>query len=169
MELKVSKCSLKKHSEIDAKIYCLNCKSYFCNKCQNHHLEIFENHIILNIMKESKDDFLNDSSIYCNEQNHNSILDYYCKSHNKLCCAYCITKLKGKGNGQHSDCNICFINDIKEEKKNKLKENIKYLEDLSNELKQSIDDLQILFKKINENKETVKLNIQKYSQKLEIN
>jgi hypothetical protein len=156
----VKKCSLKKHSEIDAKIYCLKCKSYFCNKCQNHHLEIFENHNILNIDKDSKNDFLIDSSLYCNENNHNSNLDYYCKSHNKLCCAYCITKLKGKGNGQHSDCNICFINDIKEEKINKLKENIKYLEDIENKFNENMKQLKDFFDKIEKDKEDLKIKVQ---------
>ena len=40
-------------------------------------------------------------------------------------------KLKGKENGQHSDCDICFIEDIEKEKRNKLKDNIKCLEDIS--------------------------------------
>ena len=45
--------------------------------------------------------------------------------------------------------------------KNTEKENIKCLEDLSNKLQQSINDLKILFDNINENKEALKLNIQK--------
>ena len=59
-------------------------------------------------------------------------LEYYCKDHNILCCAACISKIEGKGNSQHKDCNICFIEDIKEEKKRNLKENIIFLEKLSN-------------------------------------
>ena len=35
------------------------------------------------------------------------------------------------GYGQHFNCEVCLIKDIKDEKKNKLKENIKYLEDSS--------------------------------------
>ena len=63
----------------------------------------------------------------CKEENHPNKLEYYCKNHNELCCANCITKIKGKGNGQHKDCEVYFIENIKEERKNKLKENIKYL------------------------------------------
>ena len=45
-------------------------------------------------------------------------------------------------------------------KKNKLKQNIKCLEDLSNTLEQSINELKKIFDKINENKEELKNNIQ---------
>ena len=33
MENKNKKCSLKKHFEVDAIIYCQECKKYLCNKC----------------------------------------------------------------------------------------------------------------------------------------
>ena len=55
---------------MDAKIYYKKCKSYFCNKCQIHHSEIFESHTIINIDNNSKDIFL----FFCNEQNHNNNL-----------------------------------------------------------------------------------------------
>ena len=51
------------------------------------------------------------------------------------------------------------IKDIKEEKKEKFKSNIKYLEELSNSLHDSIDNLKIMYEKIIENKEELKLNI----------
>jgi len=86
---------------------------------------------------------------------------YFCENHNQLCCGNCIIKIKDKGFGQHQDCEVCLIKDIKNTKKNKLKENIKSLEILSNKLEQSINDLKILFDKINENKKTLKLKIQK--------
>ena len=65
-------------------------------------------------------------------KNHKIEIKYFCKTHNILCCGACIAKIKGEGNGQHSDRKICFIKYIKEEKKKKLNENIKILEDLSN-------------------------------------
>ena len=52
-----------------------------------------------------------------------SKLDYFCKNHNKLCCLSCIAKIKGEGIGQHKDCDVFFIKEIKDEKINKLKEN----------------------------------------------
>ena len=55
---------------------------------------------------------------------HNIELEYFCKTHNQLCCAACITKIEGGGNGQHTNCDICFIKEIKDEKKSKLKNNI---------------------------------------------
>ena len=72
-----------------------------------------------------------------------------------------VTKIKGEGDGQHTDCNVCIIEEIKQEKKNKLKENIKYLEDLSSNFKQALDKLKQIYDKINNDKEEIKLNILK--------
>ena len=69
--------------------------------------------------------------------------------------------IKSKGNGQHKDCKVCSIEDIKEKKKTKLKENITELENLSKTLEKSINDLKIIFEQINTNKEEIKLKIQK--------
>ena len=71
---------------------------------------------------------------------------------------YCNNKTKEYG--QHKDCEICIIEDIKEEKKNKLKNNIKYLEELSKNINDSIKELKLIFEKIDERKEEIKLKIQ---------
>jgi len=157
MEKQKKKCSLKKHSEIDAINYCQECRIYLCNKCKNHHSELFEIHYLYNLDKDINEIFTG----YCKEKNHNTELRYFCKNHNKLWCPACITKIKDEIFEQHKDCDICYIKEIKDIKKNKLKENIKFLEDLSNKIQQSINDLKILFDKINENKEALKLKIQK--------
>ena len=151
------KCSFKEHQNIDAIKYCTECKIYMCNKCLIHHQNLFENHNQYEINKDLLEIFIDK----CEEKNHPNKLEFYCITHNKLCCASCITKLEGKGYGQHKDCNIDFIENIKEEKKNKLKDNIKYLENISNNLNNTINELKILFEKINENKEQLKLKIQK--------
>ena len=103
---------------------------------------------------------------YVKKKNHPYELKYFCKTHNKLCCAECITKIKGKENGQHTDCDICFIEDIEKEKKNKLKENIKILENLSTILGESVNKLKNIFEKIDTNKEKIKSDIQKIFTKL---
>ena len=151
------KCTFKEHQNIDAIKYCTECKIYMCNKCLIHHQSLFENHNQYEINKDLLEIFIDK----CEEKNHPNKLEFYCITHNKLCCASCITKLEGKGYGQHKDCNIDFIENIKEEKKNKLKDNIKYLENISNNLNNTINELKILFEKINENKEQLKLKIQK--------
>ena len=56
---------------------------------------------------------------------------------------------------------MCILEGIKNEKKNKLKENIIYLENISNNINNSINKLKIIIEKINNNKEELKLNIQK--------
>ena len=109
------KCSLKKHSEINAINYCQECKIYLCNKCQNLHSELFESHHIFNLDKNINDFFTG----FCEEKDHyKHELEIFCKTHNKLCCLACIYKLDDKkGYGQHKSCDICNIEDIKEEKK----------------------------------------------------
>ena len=127
------KCSNEEHKDIDAISYCQDCKIYICNKCSNLHQGLFENHQLTDV-DNNKEIFIN----ICREKNHFNKLEFYCINHNQLCCSSCITKIKTKGYGQHKDCDVCIIEDIKEEKKNKLKDNIKYLEDLSNNLDNSI-------------------------------
>ena len=126
MEENKKKCSNKKHAELDAISYCQECKKYYCNKCQNHHTEIFEEHKIINL-KDVNEAFIE----ICKEANHTDKLEFYCKEHNSLCCAACTCKMKDDGYGQHFDCNVCHIKKIKDEKKNKLKENINLLEQLN--------------------------------------
>ena len=104
------KCSLKKHSKNNAITFCKECNKYMCNKCNNHHQELFDDHHINNLDKEINEIFID----ICQIENHSNKLQYYCKDHNVLCCASCITKLEGKGNGQHKNCDICFIENIKD-------------------------------------------------------
>ena len=78
MEITKKKCSLKKHNEIDAISYCHECKIYMCNKCINHHQELYENHHQLNLDKDIEV-FID----ICQEDNHPMKLEYYCKDHNQ--------------------------------------------------------------------------------------
>ena len=157
MEIINKKCSSKDHIEINAISFCQICKIYMCNKCDNIHLKLCPNHCPYNLNENINEVFTG----ICNEENHSIELEYFCKSHNKLCCAACISKIKGKGNGQHTDCEVCFIENIKDEKKNKLKDNIKCLEDLSQTLQKTIIELKNLLEKIDNNKEELKIKIQK--------
>ena len=79
--------------------------------------------LVYNIFPE----FKNISEIftgYCKEKGHDNLLRYYCKIHNKLCCGACLCKIKDKGDGQHKDCDVCNVEDIKEVKSQELKDNI---------------------------------------------
>ena len=156
MENKNKKCSFSEHKEIDSKFYCKDCKVYMCNKCINFHSKFLEKHTLINLEKEEDEIFTG----ICTEENHQIELEYFCKTHNKLCCAACIAKIKRNQNGLHKDCDVCQIEDIKEEKKNKIKENIKYLEDLSNNLEKLIISLKSIFEQIKTNKEEIKMQIQ---------
>ena len=161
MENKRQKCSYAEHKEFDAISYCLKCEIYNCNKCEKYHLGFFPHHKTLSLDKDISKVFTG----FCKYENHQVELDYFCKNHNELCCAKCIA-LKSKGNGQHNGCNVCDIEDIVEEKKANLKNNIKILEDLLNSLKTSIDELKKIVEKIVKNKEEIKLDIQKIFTKI---
>ena len=157
MENNKKKCNFKEHKELDAITYCQECQIYLCNKFSTYHDGLFENHHLLKI----SDNINNIFTGYCSEYNHRNLLKYFCRNHNILCCAACIAKIKDKGDGKHKDCDVCIIDKIKDEKKNKLKENIKKLEDLSKGFEKSMNDIKMLFKKINDDKDELKESIQK--------
>ena len=160
----MEKCSSLNHKEIDATLYCGECNIYMCNKCDKFHSEIFQNHKTIKL--EKGNDIREIFTGFCKEETHKVELQYFCKKHNILCCAQCVTKLKGENNGQHSDCDICFIKDIENDKRNKLKENIKCLEDISINLEQKINELKPVYEKIEKSKEELKTNVQKIFTKL---
>ena len=156
MEIVKIKCSSKDDKDIDAISYCGECKIYMCNKCEKYHSKLHQNHQIYNLDKQIEDIFTG----FCKEENHPNKLEFFCKNHNTLCCAACLCKISKKGIGLHKDCDVCLIEDIKDEKNDKIKSNIKYLEEISNTLQESINNMKIIFEKIIKNKEDLKLNIQ---------
>ena len=156
------KCSLSDHSQNEAILFCQKCQIYMCNKCHKHHQEIFKDHLTYKLDKDINEIFTG----FCKEPKHIDELKYFCKNHNKLCCAGCITKIKDEENGQHSNCNIYLIKDIAQEKKYKLKQNLIILENLSKTLIESINELKKMFEFLNANKENLKSNIQKIFTKI---
>ncbi len=77
--------------------------------------------IFLNLKKNK--DIANIFTGFCKEKNHQVELKYFCKTHNKLCWAECIAKIKTNYSGKHINCDICIIEKVKNDKKNKLKKN----------------------------------------------
>ena len=128
------KCSSQKHKDLDTISYCQECHLYMCKKCENIHSELLQNHETYSLDKNIKEIFTG----FCNEENHLEKLNFYCEDHNKLCCASCLCKIQGKNYGQHTECNVCIIEKIKENKKNELEEIIKTLEIFSKKLTESI-------------------------------
>ena len=113
MEKNIQRCSLETHKKNDAILLCEECKIYMCNKCEKLHSGLFPNHHQKQLEKNK-----NINEIFtglCKEKNHLYELKYFCKTHNQLCCAECITSLKGKEHGQHADCNLSTIEDIENE------------------------------------------------------
>ena len=155
------KCASKKHQELNATSYCQDCRLYMCEKCLQIHQDLY-NHSQININENQTEIFTG----ICKEKNHINNLDFFCKTHNKLCCLACISNINKNGYGQHKNCDICIIEDIQEEKKAKFKENIKEFENLSNSVTQSINQLKKTYDEINNKKEEMKIVIQKLFTKL---
>ena len=156
MEIKRYKCSNKDDQNIDAVLFCGECRIYMCNKCEKHHIKLFPTHLTYNPDSLNNDFFTG----YCKEPNHLNKLEYFCKNHNTLCCLSCISKMLKNGVGLHKDCEVCFLEDIIEQKKDKMKSNIQYLEEISNSLKDSFENINKISEKINNKKEELKLDIE---------
>ena len=157
MDIKEKKCSNIEHNDTNANSYCSKCEIYMCNKCQNIHSKLCNNHQSFILGKDNDETFTG----LCKEESHNLELQFFCKTHNQLCCVICLCKIKKESMGKHHDCDVCNIEDIKEEKINKLKENIEYLQKLSISFEESINKLKEIYKKINDDKEELKIKIQK--------
>ena len=154
MEFQNYKCSV--HKDVDASKYCIECNSYFCNKCEKHHSEILKAHHIF------PSDLYNDELFtgFCKEKNHKNELYYFCKSHNQLCCSSCISKIKTGEVGKHFNCEIYKIDDIYDEKKKNLSNNIKNLDNLSNLYQSFLNESKQIIEEIDINKEKIKIEIQ---------
>ena len=152
-------CTMLNHKE-KAISFCQDCGIFLCNKCQKYHNEIFnsKNHQqnLLDNSKDTSELFIN----LCQEQNHLCELEYFCKTHNKLICAKCITKIKNKINGIHTDCDISLLEDIENEIKKKLELNIQLIENSTNNFAILIKELKNSSENTNLDKEEIKKQIQ---------
>ena len=86
MNINKKNCSSKEHENIIAIIFCPKCEIYMCNKCETFHSKLCKNHKNKNLNEELEKNF----SGFCKEENHNDELEFFCKTHNKLCCAACM-------------------------------------------------------------------------------
>ena len=155
------KCSSKIHQEFNDKSYCQECRLYMCDQCQKMHFELYNHNQI--VFNENQNDIFTG---ICKEENHINYLEFFCKTHNKLCCLACVSKINKKGYGEHKNCDICIIEEIKEEKRLKFKENIIEFGDLSNSINMSINQLKKSCEEINKKREEMKINVQKIFTKL---
>ena len=152
------KCSFEEHKDIDAISYCSKCDIYVCEKCKDYHNNL--------INRNHNQIFNKENNEICLEKNHQEKLEYFCRTHNKLCCRACVTKIKGLGNGQHSECDICFVKDITDERKNLLEQNIIYLKNNRTTFDSLIKKLKEAYKEISDKKEKLKIRIQKFFTKI---
>ena len=131
------KCNSEGHEEINASFFCPICKIYICKKCEALHKKLLKGHKLYNIEQNVNEIFTG----FCKNNNHLEKLEYFCKNHNELCCSSCIVKIKTDGKGQHANCDICLIENIKDQKSRILKQNILNLEKLSKNIDGLINEL----------------------------
>ena len=154
-ETSINKCYYNEHSEQTATNYCFKCNKFLCETCSTSHFDFNPKHNLFSVDKDLNLNFTG----FCTEENHPNKLDYYCSTHNNLCCAACLCKINDKGDGQHAECKVCYIGDIKEEKKSKLIDNLKLLKKFSSNLKKMLKDIKIIFDRTNPIKEDIIMNI----------
>ena len=155
MEKSIKKCYTKSHANKKAVKFCFNCNKYLCEICSASHFKCDRKHELYSLDTDHNLSFTGT----CTEANHPNKLDYFCNTHNNLCCAACLCKIKEKGDGQHNECNACYIGEIKEEKKKKLNENVNILKDLSQNIKKRIKEIKKIYEKTKPKKEEIKQNI----------
>ena len=164
MEENYKLCSSTEHEseETVALSFCPKCNIYMYKKCEISHSKLLKNHEIFLLGKNKKEIFTG----FCREKNHQKELEFFCKNHNQLCCAVCISKTKKNEIGKHCDCEIIYIDEIKEEKIKGYKENIQNLEKISENMNKSIEEIKLILENIDKNKEELKLKIQKIFTKI---
>ena len=149
------KCSTQNNDNNIAYNYCNECDIYMCNNCLYSHLKLFKNHHLLDLI-EDKSHLLND---FCKEDKHLNGIEYYCETHNQLCCLSCIGKDKKIENPKHKNCKVYDLSDIIKDKKIKLEQNLKILGDLSKNIKEKIDSSKNIYIKLKDIKEDLKTKI----------
>ena len=90
MESETKKCSSKGHDKFKAIYYCHNCKIYICKNCEVFHSNLFQDHHLKELNKDIKEIFTG----FCQKEKHNEELEFFCKTHNELCCASCLCVIK---------------------------------------------------------------------------
>ena len=153
------KCYSQSHNKEKATNYCDKCKKFLCETCSTTHCDKNPRHYLFSLEKDLNFNFTG----ICTEKNHKNDLDYFCLTHNNLCCAACLCKIKDQGDGQHYECKACHINEIKNEKKIKLEKNIKQLKNISSHRMEKMINIIKKVEQINDifnsRKEEIKNNI----------
>ncbi|CAG2200835.1 unnamed protein product [Mytilus edulis] len=97
----------KRHLNKSAEEYCPQCEEALCRECRDHHKlsKLLKSHQTITVDKYNKlPSFIKQISQNCEE--HDCFLEFYCKSHDALCCKLCL--ISG-----HKECKgTIFIEDF---------------------------------------------------------
>jgi len=157
-------CSLESHKDKLAIKSCSFCGLNLCKECYNIHYKFLPSHQLISL--ENDNDALN-YTIYCSQKNHNNMtLNYYCETHNELCCALCLCLKKDNNYGIHNNCKIITVKEIENIKKQNLDTNIKKLGELIKEINEKKEIFLNLLDKILKRKEETKKIVSAYFTKL---
>ena len=127
----------------------------YVRKMSEYSSELFKRHHLYDLDKNNSEIFAR----FCKGKNHCISLDYFYRSHNVLSWAACISKFKTNENGKHKKCKIRSVQKIK---KNKLNENVKWLEELTKVIEQPINELKKLSEIIYQKKKKISKKIQNF-------
>ncbi|CAG2186788.1 unnamed protein product [Mytilus edulis] len=90
-----------------ADAFCPQCEDFLCGACQNYHkvAKLLNSHQTISIVEYMKlPTFIKNVNIKCAD--HENIFEFYCKTHDNLCCKQCLIT-------SHNDCNeITLIEDL---------------------------------------------------------
>lgn len=82
-----------------ADAFCPQCEDLLCDVCQNHHkvAKLSNSHQTISIVEYEKlPTFIKNINNKC--EDHENILEFYCKTHDMLCCKRCLIS-------SHKNCN----------------------------------------------------------------
>lgn len=156
-----NKCSNQEHKDLPAEFYCPQCKIYMCKTCASFHNNMFSSHNPTPIEPSRPEESLEFSGLCPLPKHHYAPFDYYCLSHQELCCSACISKINTIGHGNHKDCEVILLREIENKKKNELPNNINELKNLQKKIEELIDEINKLKIEVNNNKEEVKKEVQR--------
>ncbi|XP_071146781.1 uncharacterized protein [Mytilus edulis] len=127
----------KKHISKAAEEYCPECEEAFCTDCKDHHklAKASKSHQAILIDEYNNlPPFIREIKQQCDE--HGDIFDFFCPTHNELCCKRCITTT-------HKECNECIVIEdfVKFSKSSTtIDEYEKTLKDVEGNIQTAIDD-----------------------------
>lgn len=151
-----SPCTLR-HLTKPSTVFCIVCDEALCSDCKEHHklLKILRDHQLIHIEDYLLlPPFVRNINQYC--EKHGEILEFFCQSHDVVCCKRCATTIHGKCTD-----NVKMLQDLIGEADSypTFDDINKTLSELDNNTKAAIADRKSNMESLSEQKQTILRNI----------